>query len=100
MNAAYATDGWLPVVLRIRDDFPSSIAGYRQYDVLLVNSVMDGLNLVAEEAPLINTRDGVLVLSRCTGAWEALARVGDRRRSTRHRGHVDGARAGPRAAGA
>lgn len=72
VNAAHAADGWLPVVLRIRDDFPGSIAAYRQYDVLLVNSVMDGLNLVAEEAPLINTRDGVLVLSRCTGAWEAL----------------------------
>ena len=72
VNAAHATDGWLPVVLHVRDDFPSSVAGYLQYDVLLVNSVMDGLDLVAEEAPLINTRDGVLVLSRCTGAWEAL----------------------------
>ena len=72
VNTAHATDDWSPVVLRIRDDFPSSLAAYRQYDVLLVNSVMDGLNLVAEEAPLVNTRDGVLVLSRCTGAWEAL----------------------------
>jgi trehalose 6-phosphate synthase len=72
VNAAHATGDWSPVDLRIRDDFPSSIAAYRQYDVLLVNSVMDGLNLVAEEAPLVNTRDGVLVLSRCTGAWEAL----------------------------
>lgn len=72
LNAAHSTTTWSPVVLRVRDDFPSSLAGYRQYDVLLVNSVMDGLNLVAEEAPLVNTRDGVLVLSRCTGAWEAL----------------------------
>lgn len=72
VNADHATAGWSPVRLHIRDDFPSSLAGYRQYDVLLVNSVMDGLNLVAEEAPLVNTRDGVLVLSRCTGAWEAL----------------------------
>ncbi len=48
------------------------MAAYKQYDVLLVNSVMDGLNLVAKEAPLVNTRDGVLVLSRSTGAWEEL----------------------------
>lgn len=70
VNDAYGTDDWRPVELVIRDDFPSSVAAYKQYDVLLVNSVMDGLNLVAEEAPLVNTRDGVLVLSRCTGAWE------------------------------
>lgn len=72
LNTAHATATWTPVVLRVRDDFPGSLAGYRQYDVLLVNPVMDGLNLVAEEAPLVNTRDGVLVLSRCAGAWEAL----------------------------
>lgn len=72
VNDAHACGDWLPVVLQVRDDFPGSLAGYRQYDVLLVNSLMDGLNLVAEEAPLVNTRDGVLVLSRCTGAWEAL----------------------------
>jgi trehalose 6-phosphate synthase len=60
------------VTLSVRDDFAGSVAAYGQYDVLLVNSVMDGLNLVAEEAPLLNTRDGVLVLSRTTGAWEAL----------------------------
>jgi len=72
VNTAYETTGWSPVQLSIRDDFPSSVAAYKQYDVLLVNSVMDGLNLVAKEAPLVNTRDGVLVLSRSTGAWEEL----------------------------
>lgn len=72
VNAAYETPDWSPVELSIRDDFPSSVAAYKQYDVLLVNSVLDGLNLVAQEAPLVNTRDGVLVLSRRTGAWEEL----------------------------
>ena len=33
---------------------------------------MDGLNLVAKEAPLVNDRDGVLVLSRQAGAFEEL----------------------------
>ena len=58
--------------LRISDDFPQSIAAYKQFDVLLVNAVMDGLNLVAKEAPLVNTRDGVVVLSVNAGAHEEL----------------------------
>ena len=48
------------------------MAAYKQYDVLLVNSVYDGLNLVAKEGPLVNERDGVLVLSENTGAHEEL----------------------------
>ena len=58
--------------LRVGDDFPQSIAAYKQFDVLLVNAVMDGLNLVAKEAPLVNTRDGVVVLSVNAGAHEEL----------------------------
>jgi trehalose 6-phosphate synthase len=57
---------------RIEDDFPGSVAAYKQFDVLLVNSVYDGLNLVAKEAPLVNRRDGVLVLSENAGAHEEL----------------------------
>jgi trehalose 6-phosphate synthase len=48
------------------------VAAYTEYDVLLVNPVMDGLNLVAKEAPLVNERDGVLVLSRNAGAFEEI----------------------------
>ena len=58
--------------LRVDDDFFSSVAAYKQFDVLLVNAIMDGLNLVAKEAPYINTRDGVVVLSVNTGAYEEL----------------------------
>ena len=58
--------------LRVSDDFPQSVAAYKQFDVLLVNAVMDGLNLVAKEAPLVNTRDGVVVLSVNAGAHEEL----------------------------
>ena len=48
------------------------MAAYKQYDALFVNAVYDGLNLVAKEAPLVNGRDGVLVLSENTGAFEEL----------------------------
>jgi trehalose 6-phosphate synthase len=50
------------------------VAAYKQFDVLLVNAIFDGLNLVAKEAPLVNERDGVLILSENTGAHEELHR--------------------------
>jgi trehalose 6-phosphate synthase len=37
-----------------------------------VNAIYDGLNLVAKEAPLVNERDGVLVLSENAGVHEEL----------------------------
>lgn len=73
VNERFAREDWEPVVLEVRDDFARSVAAYTQYDVLLVNAVSDGLNLVAKEAPLVNHRDGVVVLSRNAGAYEELA---------------------------
>jgi trehalose 6-phosphate synthase len=72
VNARFADGGWEPIKLEVRDDFTRSVAAYKRYDVLLVNAVFDGLNLVAKEAPLINERNGVLVLSENTGAHEEL----------------------------
>jgi trehalose 6-phosphate synthase len=72
VNRRFAADGWLPVELQVADNFPQSVAAYKQYDVLLVNPVFDGLNLVAKEGPLVNTRDGVLLLSENAGAHEEL----------------------------
>jgi trehalose 6-phosphate synthase len=72
VNDKFAPVGWTPIDLRISDDFARSVAAYKQYDVLLVNAVFDGLNLVAKEAPLVNTRDGVLVLSENAGAHDEL----------------------------
>jgi trehalose 6-phosphate synthase len=60
------------IELRVADNFPQSVAAYKQFDVLLVNAVYDGLNLVAKEGPLVNERDGVLVLSENAGAHEEL----------------------------
>ena len=72
VNDRFATAAWTPLVMRVADDFPGSIAAYKQFDVLLVNAVFDGLNLVAKEAPLVNERDGVLVLSENAGAHDEL----------------------------
>jgi trehalose 6-phosphate synthase len=72
VNDRFQRDGWTPIDLRISDDFPRSVAAYKQFDVLLVNAIFDGLNLVAKEAPLVNERDGVLILSENAGAHEEL----------------------------
>jgi trehalose 6-phosphate synthase len=73
VNDHFQTEGWTPIELKIEDNFLESVAAYKQYDVLLVNAIFDGLNLVAKEAPLVNERDGVLVLSENAGAHEELA---------------------------
>ena len=72
VNDRFQREGWVPIDLRIEDNFPLSVAAYKQYDVLLVNAIYDGLNLVAKEAPLVNERDGVLILSENAGAHEEL----------------------------
>jgi trehalose 6-phosphate synthase len=72
VNERFGAAGRLPIELEIRDDFPRSVAAYKRYDVLFVNAVFDGLNLIAKEAPLVNERDGVLVLSENAGAHEEL----------------------------
>jgi trehalose 6-phosphate synthase len=58
--------------VRIEDNFYQAVAAYKQFDVLFVNAIFDGMNLVAKEAPLVNTRAGVLVLSENTGAHDEL----------------------------
>jgi trehalose 6-phosphate synthase len=72
VNDRFQQDDWVPIDLRIDDDFFLSVAAYKQFDVLLVNAIFDGLNLVAKEAPLVNDTDGVLVLSENAGAHEEL----------------------------
>ena len=72
VNERWATADWQPVVLDERDDFARSVAGLCRYDVLFVNPIKDGLNLVAKEGPLLNRRDGVLCLSPEAGAWDEL----------------------------
>ena len=73
VNRRFGSDAWQPIVLDVGDDFPRSLAAYKRYDVLFVNAIFDGMNLVAKEAPLVNERDGVLVLSENTGAHDELA---------------------------
>jgi trehalose 6-phosphate synthase len=72
INAKWGTPQWQPVLMDPSDDYPGSVAALRRADVVLVNPVRDGLNLVAKEAALVNDRQAVLVLSRNAGCWEEL----------------------------
>ncbi len=67
VNRRFATPDWTPVLLSVADDFPRTMALLRRADVVLVNPIRDGLNLVAKEAAIVNERDAVLVLSRDAG---------------------------------
>ncbi len=70
----FARPGWEPVRLEVSDDFPRSLAAYALADVLVVNPVRDGMNLVAKEGPVLSQRDLALVLSREAGAVDELGR--------------------------
>jgi len=72
INDKYRTAEWQPIDFFYENNYLQAIAGMRLYDVLLVNPVIDGMNLVAKEGPTVNNRDGVLILSETVGAYEQL----------------------------
>ncbi|MGZ8635566.1 MAG: alpha,alpha-trehalose-phosphate synthase (UDP-forming) [Actinomycetota bacterium] len=74
INDELSEEGWTPIEVRLKDDYLGALAAYGLYDVLFVNPVIDGMNLVAMEGPVLNRRQGVLVLSRNAGAYGRLGR--------------------------
>ncbi len=72
VNHRHGTPDWMPIQLKLRDDLEEAMAAYKHYDVLLVNAMFDGMNLVAKEGPLVNERAGVSILGENTGAHEEL----------------------------
>jgi trehalose 6-phosphate synthase len=72
VNLKHGSVDWQPIDLRLEEDMDQAVAAYTLFDVLVVNSVFDGMNLVAKEAILVNRRNGVLALSENTGAHEEL----------------------------
>jgi trehalose 6-phosphate synthase len=68
INERFSSPDWQPLVVDESDDFPATLAAYKRYDVLIVNPVFDGMNLVSREGPTLNRRNGILVLSRNAGA--------------------------------
>jgi trehalose 6-phosphate synthase len=74
INRRFGRRRWTPIRLSLKDDYAQALAAYQLYDVLLVNPVFDGMNLVAKEGPTLNQRNGVLILSETAGASAELGR--------------------------
>jgi trehalose 6-phosphate synthase len=73
INEEFGTQDWEPVLLEVKDHYARSLAAYRVADVLLANPIRDGMNLVAEEGPVLSELGCALVLSREAGAAGVLA---------------------------
>jgi trehalose 6-phosphate synthase len=74
INDTFGTDDWMPIRGFFGNDRVRALAAMQFYDVLLVNPIIDGMNLVAKEGPAVNRSNGVLVLSRTAGAFQQLAK--------------------------
>jgi trehalose 6-phosphate synthase len=72
VNANHGSSEWEPVRVIVGENYPRAVAAMQLYDVLLVNSIADGMNLVAKEGPTVNQCNGVLILSEHTGARQQL----------------------------
>jgi trehalose 6-phosphate synthase len=73
VNSRWSTPKWEPIHTNVADHREYGLALLAEYDVLLVNPIREGMNLVAYEGPSVNTRDGTVVLSEEAGAYDLLA---------------------------
>ncbi|NKZ08865.1 alpha,alpha-trehalose-phosphate synthase (UDP-forming) [Actinomadura latina] len=73
ITGEFGTADWEPLILQVNDDYPRSLAAYGLADVLLVNPIRDGMNLVAKEGPVLSEEGCALVLSREAGAAAELS---------------------------
>lgn len=75
INARWGRNDWTPILYSAENNYPAAIAALRRYDALLVNPIRDGLNLVASEGPIVNERDGIVLLSREAGAFDEMSGI-------------------------
>lgn len=75
VNKKYGTPGWQPITAFCQNDRTLALAAMQYYDVLMVNPIIDGMNLVAKEGPVVNQNNGVLLLSRTVGAFQQLGKA-------------------------
>jgi trehalose 6-phosphate synthase len=75
INRRYGRGGRHPVTVFYEQNRPQALAGLSLYDVLIANSLADGMNLVVKEGPVLNQRDGVIVLSTGVGAHQELGKA-------------------------
>jgi trehalose 6-phosphate synthase len=74
INHTFGNEGWQPIRAFMENNYTQAIAGMKLYDILLVNTIIEGMNLVAKEGPVVNVHNGVLVLSESSGAYHQLGK--------------------------
>ena len=72
INSEYGVPGWLPIEVFYENNYPQAIAAMRDADVILVNPLIDGMNLVAKEGSLVSDRNAVMILSEAAGSYDQL----------------------------
>lgn len=72
VNARHGRPAWTPITVFHEHNRLQALVGLSLYDVLLVNPVIDGMNLISKEGSVLNERDGVLVLSDSAGSFSEL----------------------------
>lgn len=72
INERYSKDGWKPIEQIFKADYNLVTAAFKHYDCLLVNPIVDGMNIVAKEGPVVNENSGVLIMSNGAGSYEEL----------------------------
>jgi trehalose 6-phosphate synthase len=77
INDRWGDADWTPILLETDDNYLASLAALRRADVVVVNPVRDGLNLVAKEAMIVNDRGAGLILSDRAGSWDEMSDVAD-----------------------
>jgi trehalose 6-phosphate synthase len=73
VNARFGGGGWQPIHLDTTESRLRALAVMAQADVLVVNPVRDGMNLVCKEGVIASLRDLVLILSSEAGAADTMA---------------------------
>lgn len=72
INETYGTPDWQPLYLFFGHNQETVLKALKDYDVLAVVPIKDGMNLVVKEGPEVNKKNGVVVLSEGTGAFHQL----------------------------
>ncbi len=73
INQRFGRPDWQPITAIYGNDHARALACMQEYDVLLVNPLADGMNLVVKEGGILNRRNGAIILSKTAGAYEQLA---------------------------
>ena len=62
----------MPIRVFSENNYAQAMAGLKVYDTLLVNPLVDGTNLVTKEWPVVNDKNGVIVLSDTSSTFDEL----------------------------